>query len=144
MINSFYTYDKIILVSHHVSLNGVKKTEHFVNHWYISHVRHLDIRDYHYNDNLICTLWISWIKFGWVKTRISLFPFKLFGWSLNSCPLKSSSSRRCFCIIVPIPPSNIMIRSCRVLCILSLTKKNVNFFYTQQLCNIVIKMYTLL
>lgn len=33
MINSFYTYDKIILVSHHVSLNGVKKTEHFVNHW---------------------------------------------------------------------------------------------------------------
>lgn len=43
MINSFYTYDKIILVSHHVSLNGVKKTEHFVNHWYISHVCHLDI-----------------------------------------------------------------------------------------------------
>lgn len=59
------------------------------------------------------TLCMSQIISGWVILRRSLLPFKGLEWSLNSCPRKSSSDRACCWIMVPMPPSKTMIRSCR-------------------------------
>lgn len=55
------------------------------------------------------TLWILYTISGHVRLRRSLFPIRGWGWSLNSSPLKLHSSSLCCWIMVPMPPSRIII-----------------------------------
>ncbi len=54
--------------------------------------------------------WMSAMTSGRVRTRMSLSPSSLTGWSRNSSPRKSASASPARCIMVPIAPSSTRMR----------------------------------